>query len=490
MKDNLLQVSIQGILLLLLLPFLGWSQMNEAAQRGREIFRKGMSEDDSKIMALMSGTQVPATVLPCASCHGMDGRGRPEGGVVPSNITWEALTKNYDGKRSNGRQHPAYNKAYLKRAIAMGLDPAGNPLNASMPKYQMNQQQMDDLVAYLQVLGQEAVEGVTDTTLIIGALFRSEPGFAEMNEVVGQIIRAYFAEINGQGGLFNRQLELQALQSLDHTPPFALVSSWVEVDPHLPEGLPVVGGMASFPEEDASKNQSLFYLLPGLRQMATALGKQVTKDKIAIVYRAGPTRETLVDAFLQGIPNRENTKIIMLQTDELQPEAIVSHLEEQGVAQVFLLGEPVEEKQVCDHLALGGAVPELLLLGSFTAINIYELPSIWNRHITLAYPQWISSASEKGRAMVAYLQQKYQLSTRYQQSQWAALAGAILLVDGLKRVGRILTREKLVATLENTYQLDTGLLPPLSFTANRRIGSEKIFMLRYEGKEKGLLLLD
>ncbi len=43
-----------------------------------------------------------------------------------------------------------------------------------------------------------------------------------------------------------------------------------------------------------------------------------------------------------------------------------------------------------------------------------------------------------------------------------ALASAKLLVDALRRRGRNIDREQLVATLETFYRVPTGLTPPVS----------------------------
>src|SRR5262249_5174857 len=64
---------------------------------GKEIYRKGISRAGDEVSAVLgeSTTAVPASVLACVNCHGHDGVGKPEGGIVPPEITWEALTKSY-----------------------------------------------------------------------------------------------------------------------------------------------------------------------------------------------------------------------------------------------------------------------------------------------------------------------------------------------------------------------------------------------------------
>jgi len=44
-------------------------------------------------------------------------------------------------------------------------------------------------------------------------------------------------------------------------------------------------------------------------------------------------------------------------------------------------------------------------------------------------------------------------------------------VEGLRRAGRDLNRQRLVEGLEGLYAYDTGLTPPLTYGPNRRIGA-------------------
>ena len=54
--------------------------------------------------------------------------------------------------------------------------------------------------------------------------------------------------------------------------------------------------------------------------------------------------------------------------------------------------------------------------------------------------------------------------------QVAALVSARILVEGLQRAGRDLTRPKLVAALAALQDFETGLIPPISFGPNQRTG--------------------
>lgn len=143
--------------------------LGPAQERGRRIYHAGESPTGASIVATTgAGSEpFPASIVPCGSCHGEDGRGRAEGGVRPAAVTAEALART---ATVNGRTRPAYTRTLLKRAIGLGYDAGGNPLDRAMPRYQMTQQDMADLLEYLEVLGREPQPGVTDDALRIAVI--------------------------------------------------------------------------------------------------------------------------------------------------------------------------------------------------------------------------------------------------------------------------------------------------------------------------------
>ena len=56
-------------------------------------------------------------------------------------------------------------------------------------------------------------------------------------------------------------------------------------------------------------------------------------------------------------------------------------------------------------------------------------------------------------------------------TQISALVAAKILVEGLKRTGKDLSREKFIRSLEKLYEFQTGLTPRITYGPNRRIGA-------------------
>jgi len=121
-------------------------------RRGKQIYVRGTTVSGKEILAYLgeSSIEVPGSAIPCANCHGLDGQGKPEGGITPTNVTWEVLTKPYGVRNANGRQHPPYTERGLELAITRGTDPSGNKLLSVMPRYAMAAEDLEDLVAYLK----------------------------------------------------------------------------------------------------------------------------------------------------------------------------------------------------------------------------------------------------------------------------------------------------------------------------------------------------
>src|SRR5258708_10635714 len=145
-------------------------------RRGKEIYLEGTRPYGGEITASLGdpGAGFPGSSLACSGCHGLDGLGNPEGGIVPPNVTWGSLRKSYGHRHPDGREHPAYTEQSLRRAITMGVDPAGNRLGVAMPKYAMSAQDATDLIAYLKRLGKERDRGLTDRAIRIGAIVPGE----------------------------------------------------------------------------------------------------------------------------------------------------------------------------------------------------------------------------------------------------------------------------------------------------------------------------
>ena len=132
-------------------PF-GWNYESN----GERIYFTGTSQTGPPITAEMQagmpmGRRLPGRMA-CVSCHGEDGRG---GTVRMMMSTFEAPDiryKNLTGEDHEGghEEHPPYTDETLRRAITQGIDPSGEPLEWVMPRWEMSEEQLNDLFEYLK----------------------------------------------------------------------------------------------------------------------------------------------------------------------------------------------------------------------------------------------------------------------------------------------------------------------------------------------------
>jgi len=91
----------------------------------------------------------------CVACHGVHGRGGIPvmmGTAIPEDIRYGALIQGEHEKGKEEMKHPPYTDALIKRAITKGIDPAGEPLDWTMPRWQFGDEDVADLLAYLKTL--------------------------------------------------------------------------------------------------------------------------------------------------------------------------------------------------------------------------------------------------------------------------------------------------------------------------------------------------
>jgi len=91
--------------------------------------------------------------MACVDCHGQDGRGGRVGMMFGSidipDIRYSILTS---ARSQDGTTVPAWTDSDIARAIHDGVEPSGQPLNAPMPRWEMTDAEVNDVISYLKEL--------------------------------------------------------------------------------------------------------------------------------------------------------------------------------------------------------------------------------------------------------------------------------------------------------------------------------------------------
>ena len=138
---------------------------------------------------------------------------------------------------------------------------------------------------------------------------------------------------------------------------------------------------------------------------------------------------------------------------------------------VFYFGSERGLKEFTDEAAKTSWRPLILLSGPLSARVAFELPLAFDGKILLAYPNLPSDQSAAGIDELRRLSASHGLEKHHLATRISALVAAKVLVEGLRRSGRALSRAKLVSALEGLSKFDTGLTPPISFGQSRHVGA-------------------
>ncbi|MBU0480059.1 MAG: amino acid ABC transporter substrate-binding protein [Proteobacteria bacterium] len=174
----------QGVLLLLV----GWAPSSSAASAetsftpeqilslGEKMYREGILPSGEPMKAFVSGDiPVSGASFTCVSCHLRSGLGSVEGEIAtpPTNgrilyAPRESYIKGFEHVPSFHnyavyfQPRPAYTDESLAELISGGIDPSGRSVKQVMPIYDLGDQEMAILIAYLKTLSDQPSPGVSD----------------------------------------------------------------------------------------------------------------------------------------------------------------------------------------------------------------------------------------------------------------------------------------------------------------------------------------
>ena len=502
---------------------LGWKVHGQVAaadeaklreNRGKQIYIQGTSRSGKEILAYLgeSSLEVPGSAMPCANCHGLGGEGKPEGGVDPSNLTWESLTKPYGSTKADGRRHPAYTERGVELAITRGTDPAGNKLLNVMPRYQMTSGDMADLIAYLKRLGKDRDPGIYENRIVIGSAVPAKGPLAEMGQAVKALTSAFFDELNSQGGIYNRRVELKFIET-GETPAatranlerlltdeqiFAMTGAFIagaekELIPLLAQKeVPLIGPLTLLPQTGSPLNRQVFYLLSGTDGQVRALIDFASKKAelknpgVAVVYPRSEINANVLEAIKdqskkQGWGAPQSYDYVPGQFDAA---GAMPKLNQANRTVVFFLGSSDEAISFMREAEKASWFPSIFLPSANAGAGIFEAPAGFDGKLFLSFPTSPADQTAEGIKEFRALAEKYKLPTKHVAAQISAYSAARILTEALKRAGKDLSREKLIQFLEGFYEYRTGLIPAISYGPNRRVGAMGAYVVTVDLKTK------
>ena len=469
--------------------------LTDQEKRGKEIYVKG--ENGPVVITATLGNsdlEVPASSFSCANCHGRRGEGTREGGLQPPSIDWETLTSAHTSPLTR-RQRPAYDETTLMRAITSSLDPVGSRLHPAMPHYKMTSAQLADLIAYLKQVGKESDNevGVTDEAIKVGAVLPLSGSLAKIGEDIKSVLVASFADINRQGGIYGRRFELlvedsrgntlEATRRLIDQGVFALVASFEPGDSGAIDELikskeiPLVGPLTLSPRLTLPPNPYIFYMFPTFADQVrtlvdfantTAQGKRA---RIGVVY----SRNNFNHDALSGL--RAQAKMYAMEiVSEQEYEAgrlniseAIELLKAKQVSDVFFFGAATDFKDLANEVDRVKLKAHLFSSVVMLGRGAFTLPAGLSAQTFLAFPSALPNESEFAEFLRLTRESKIELRNPAFQSM--AFAAVKIFFEAAKMSGKQMDRTAFINALERLHEFKTGVIPPVTFGPNRRVGS-------------------
>lgn len=481
---------------------LGADPLSDAEERGRHIYTKGESTSGRVITAEVQMSAAPASgsILPCAQCHGINGEGI--GDVAPG-VRWSQLTDPAAHEHPQ-RTHAPFNAISFATLVRKGIDPSGNQLEPTMPRYRMSDPDIADLVAYLKRIGESSDPGISETTIRIGTVLPTAGPTAGIGNAMREVLQASVRRANEAGGIHGRQLELvvgeygakdtpafwEVLEFVQRESLFALVGSYLpgyEADLSklvLENELPHVG--PNYLMSNAEGGRFEFFVQPSLVEQAFALAdvalRATGQDRFAVVYpRIDGFDGLAADIRARFRDGGANAAFeVPFAINAFDGNAVVGQLQAAGVDTVVYLGPPDSLLALARAAQSKAWHPSLLAPALYAERVVFELPAAFDDRVWLAYPSLPDDRTEAGVRAFETLHEDFGFGYEYSLAQMAAFSAVRVLIEGLEIAGRDLTREGLLEALESLEGFEPGLTPAMTFDAARRIGVNGAHVLRVD----------
>jgi ABC-type branched-subunit amino acid transport system substrate-binding protein len=331
--------------------------------------------------------------------------------------------------------------------------------------------------------------------------------------LLGQGVRdgleVYFSYINEQGGVNGRKIELIAEDDgYDPMRSVAAAKKLSEQDKVValisPNGTPGVAAIVPYAGErkmpviapyafshtlTTPTKKYVFTTLPEVRVQASLLGEylvnQLKHRKIAAIYQNDDFGQDAV----AGLEERMKTYSVPLtklpfDRGSTNFSGVVAQARQSGAEDVVFLGIPRDGALIMKEANKMGWKPQFSGHNALGDPQTFQLAgtALVEGAIAVAVMEPLDSTKPQVLEFIAR-QKKYLPKTTPTTYSMHGYNAAYLLVEVLKRIQGEPTGEKIAAEMERIKGLDTGLMSPLTFTAEQHAGSQSAaFMRAKDGK--------
>ena len=362
-------------------------------------------------------------------------------------------------------------------------------------------------------LAAHAEPGVTRDKIKLGSYLPLQSGLAAGATQMREGTEAYFRYINDQGGVHGRKIEwivendsynpqqtVAVVKKLvDRDEVFAIVSTLgtvtnLAVLPFLKQrGVPVINPAGGHLDLNKPKDKNVFGILP----LSSEIGESMADYAMT---KLGAKRIAIFFQNDQFGKDQRDGAVEYLKKKNMTPAAEASYVP----ADVDISAQTIALRQANPDAVLLAVIPKHGSLFMKEAQKLGWKPKVVG-HNTMADPVVIDLAGDALEGIHVNLMTavdsmdrpqvrlandilaKYSPKTKPGYYPYLGMAGAVIFVEGAKKAGKDLTREKLIKALEDSKRIETGLVPPLEWSAKYHGGPHAFGYATWEnGKLKVL----
>jgi branched-chain amino acid transport system substrate-binding protein len=335
--------------------------------------------------------------------------------------------------------------------------------------------------------------GITNDKIVLGSFLPLQSGLAAGATQMKDGCDAYFKAVNEAGGVNGRKIEwivendsynpqqtaAVVKELVDRDSVFALVSTLgtvtnLAVLPFLAQrGVPIVNPAGGHKLLNEPTDKNVFGILPMSSEIGASMAEfAVTKlgaKRVAIFFQNDQfgkdqrdgAQEALKKHQMQSVaeasyvPSDVDISAQVVSLKEANPDVVILGIIPKHAAlfvreaqQLGWKPKMVGHNTVADPTVLqlaGADALEGVYVNLMTAVGSMDTPAVKKANETLA---------------------KYYPQTKPGYYPYLGMAGGVILVEALKRSGADPTRARLVSSLEGLGHFETGLVPPLDWSAS------------------------
>jgi ABC-type branched-subunit amino acid transport system substrate-binding protein len=252
--------------------------------------------------------------------------------------------------------------------------------------------------------------------------------------------------------------------------------------------------MTLYPQTGFPVNRQVFYLLSGVDGQARALidfaakRPELKNSGVAVVASDSELNASVIDAIKDESQKTglRAPEVASYARGRFTADETAKQLKQTGREAVFFLGNGEEALAFMKEAEKLNWFPSVYLPVP-TSGKLFEAPSGFKNKLFCSFPTTPGDQTAAGIKEFQDLTEKYKLPPDHLAAQLQACSAAKILVEGLKRAGRDVSREKLITALEGLNRFETGSSPPITYGPNRRIGAlgAYVVMVDLETKQFG-----